>query len=410
MQILKFGQRLSTKAGLGHSVRTGIVRPCLPHAPAAKQSAAQIRTQHNDYGPHKEYFQTPGREPKPDLTPYIRDASRPQPQPQPQPSSSPSQSSNTSNPPDQPAPQRPRGWQRIPRIIRSLIWVIVFFDIGAALATGLITWEYLSPPFEPGSPEEQELVEGILEALETHPMVEDLKEKQWVEVDAFKLDLQHGVKGRSLVHQVLGGNNPQGIFMKVFHHPTTEFTMMVFFLGFGIEGWPDVVHGGTISMLLQEGLSKHVAYYYSDCLTAPDHSTKIDFRQPCKPGEIYGVLVPPAGRGHVSVGNLQLTQLSMTSLLVKLEGAPVISSDYNMVSGVQTLNVGVPSAKGVDPAYATCQAEIKIIPKELQHGSQIFEAGGRHDEGFGKALDILKRRPEFKDTQSTSSLGKKDGD
>ena len=48
----------------------------------------------------------------------------------------------------------------------------------------------------------------------------------------------------------------QGITMKTFKHPTQDFSMMIAFLGFGVEGWPDVIHGGIITTLVQEGIER----------------------------------------------------------------------------------------------------------------------------------------------------------
>lgn len=172
------------------------------------------RAQHDGYGPHKEYFQRPGQTPIPDATPYL---------------------------PPRPTPviQASSGPSRIVRAARSVSWAFLFYLLGSAAGTALITWQYLQPPFERGSPEDEEMLDEIFETLETHPLVESLREDQWIEDNRYASQLTATGKGYHLVWEQLSGT--QGITAKAFKHPSQECTMLVFFLGFGMEGWPDVV-------------------------------------------------------------------------------------------------------------------------------------------------------------------------
>jgi hypothetical protein len=194
------------------------VRPALRrHARAllGRHSFFYARAQHGFNGPHKEYFQNPSQLPTPDPTPYTQPTI-------------PSQI-NT-----------PRaGPPLIIRAARSFFWATLFSTLGLIGGTALITWEYLQPPFESGSEEDQELFEEILETLEIHPLVETLREDCWIEDNWYSGKYNGADKGLHLVAEQLSGT--QGITMKTFRHPSQDYTMMVFFLGFGIEGWPDVV-------------------------------------------------------------------------------------------------------------------------------------------------------------------------
>lgn len=176
------------------------------------------RAQHNSQGPHKEYFQTPGQDPLPDTTPYAQSA-----------------------PPVLPATDSPpinSGRSLFSRAARSLFWATFFGVSGLAAGTALITWEYLQKPFEPGSEEDADLYEEILETLDTSPLVEGLKENEWIE-ESFYSGRPGGAGGFHLVKEKLTGT--QGITIRTFKHASEKYTMMVVFLGFGIEGWPDVV-------------------------------------------------------------------------------------------------------------------------------------------------------------------------
>lgn len=181
---------------------------------ASRRSPWQRRGQHGQHGPHKEYFQTPGQMPAPDTTPYTG-AYTPQ------------------------IVKTPTGPSLFWRFARSVFWADLFFTLGAIAGTALISWEYLQPPFEPGSEEDQELCEEIKETLEVHPLVEGLREQNWTEENFYASRSNGAVRGEHLVGEKLTGT--RGVTMKVFKHPSQPITMMVFFLGFGVEGWPDTV-------------------------------------------------------------------------------------------------------------------------------------------------------------------------
>lgn len=196
--------------------------------------------QHNYNGPHKEYFQTPGQMPPPDITaPYTVPPAYTPPQQQP--------TVIPPFPPPQPPPPPAAGSSLFRRATRSVLWATLFGVTGVAAGTALITWEYLQPPFERGSPEDEELTAEIEDTLESHPLVEALRDEGWVE-ENYYAGKSHGPgRGQHLVAEKLTGT--RGITMKLFKHPTLDFSMMVFFLGFGIEGWPDVVRETSASQI-----------------------------------------------------------------------------------------------------------------------------------------------------------------
>jgi hypothetical protein len=209
-----------------------------------------LRRQHSDDNPHKEYFQTPGQAPKPDLSPYDRTQSV---------STSPTSSQGRfqngipyvgSVPPSsiQAPPVKSKSYSLPRRALRSTLWAILFCNLGLLAGTYFITWEYMSPLFEEGSEEDAELLEEIKETVNEHPLVESLRENEWREVDLDPATnpsvigaIQSGsIKGRSMIYQALSGT--KGLMgMKMFHHSTEEYSILVFFTGFGVEGWPDVI-------------------------------------------------------------------------------------------------------------------------------------------------------------------------
>ena len=57
---------------------------------------------------------------------------------------------------------------------RSVSWTLLFSSLGVVAGTALITWEYIQPPFEPGSEMEEDLLDEINDAVELHPLVDSL--------------------------------------------------------------------------------------------------------------------------------------------------------------------------------------------------------------------------------------------
>src|SRR5690348_8561273 len=86
-------------------------------------SSPLLRRAQHSY-PHKEYFQTPIRSARPDVSHIV-------------------------------LPVAPSTAQSDPsyleRGLRSVLWTFLFGTLGVAAGIGAITWEYLQPPFEPGT-------------------------------------------------------------------------------------------------------------------------------------------------------------------------------------------------------------------------------------------------------------------
>jgi hypothetical protein len=313
------------------------LRPALRRPlPLVVRRSPALRFQHN-YGPHKEYFQTPGKTPLPDTTPYDP--------------SVPIETVVTNT-----------GPSRTARAARSFLWATLFSTLGVAAGTALITWEYLQPPFEPGSPEEEELFAEILETLETHPLVDQLRSENWVEENFYNTRPHGGVDtGFNLVHEKLTGT--QGLTIRAFRHPSHNYTILVLFAGFGVEGWPDVVHGGVITTLLLEAVNRHQKHYYSEFVDMDTPSISVDFKKPMRPGEIYAVLVPPAGLEEVP-GDPQQKKLVLVSLLMRMEAAPRLGTQFDAATQTETHTVEIPTAGGQDMTHAVGRVHLPVMVRD----------------------------------------------
>src|SRR5271170_5500151 len=184
--------------------------------------------------PHKEYFQNnPGQAPLPDYA-------------------------VTYHQPPLPAAFQPQQPSYFRRGLSSIIWSSLFGGLGFAAGTGLITWEYHNSPIDLDEEEEEGFLQDILEELRSHPLVQMLIEDKWHLQEVYprrsRAEMQEGFE--LLYEKLMGtrgitivGNGKTVIAPSIlihdiqheFCHPTSRYTMLVFYLTDGLEAWPDTV-------------------------------------------------------------------------------------------------------------------------------------------------------------------------
>lgn len=236
---------------------------------------------------HKEYFQNPSQFPtnfRPDRLP--KDLLSPDPT---------ITASSTDGP--QPSPIR--------RAVRASLIVSICLILGVLTGTAVVTWDYIQPPFATDSEEHKELQEDIDDLLDTAPIVQDLRDNGWFEEASMGSGPKptiSGAGGRHLVEDTLTG--PQGLTMKHFRHPHHPISTLVFFAGFGVEGWPDIVHGGTTMSVMMEAYKKMIQPTMKKEGLKPFQdeepgiqSSAFQFLEYARPGEIYTVTVMSKGWG-----------------------------------------------------------------------------------------------------------------
>jgi hypothetical protein len=294
-----------------------------------------LRYQHDL--PHKEYFQNPGQTPLPDATPYAA------------------------------PPAFPSSPSYFRRAFRSIAWATLFGTLGVASGISLLTWDYLQPPFEPGSEEDQEMAEEIEEMMDSHPLVQGLREGGWEE-KKYK-----PAQNRFL--QTLSGT--LGLVLRGFRMPTTGYTILVFYTGSGIEGWPDVIHGGLITTVFNEAANLQVSGL--DGFEFPqEHQVVVDFAESIRPGEIYSILVPPAAP-IAPIGEGQMTaQFGVQCLLMRMEMAPEITSEEDEITKTRMDTVAIPSQSADNTIFAQARffTTMAVAPEEAQEDA---DAQNRED-------------------------------
>lgn len=87
-------------------------------------------------------------------------------------------------------------------------------------------------------------------------------------------------------------------------------TAIVYF-GNGIEGWPDVVHGGILSTMLKEAMEKVASEVFPPG-TGDLCKMTIQFKTKVVPGEVYTLCAMPVNRVALSSGESIESKLSMS--------------------------------------------------------------------------------------------------
>lgn len=68
---------------------------------------------------------------------------------------------------------------------------------------------------------------------------------------------------------------------------------MIIYFGNGVEGWPDVVHGGIISTMLKDAMEKLASKVFPPG-TGDLRSITVQFKRKVIPGEVYCLIALPA--------------------------------------------------------------------------------------------------------------------
>jgi acyl-coenzyme A thioesterase PaaI-like protein len=85
---------------------------------------------------------------------------------------------------------------------------------------------------------------------------------------------------------------------------------MIVYFGNGVEGWPDVVHGGILSTMLEEAMQRVASEVFPPG-TGNLNKLNIQFKRKVAPGEVYTLVAYPAN-------NVGLFQGESTESLFKM--------------------------------------------------------------------------------------------
>lgn len=301
--------------------------------------------------PHKEYFQRPGQFAE--------------------------QYQQTFATPPPPAFTTPTSFEgqaqpsRFRRVLRSLLWVDLFALLGVLTGAALVTWDYLERPGFLNEEEENDLLDQILQEMREDPLVVSLIDGGWNESHVYpersRWEMQQGL---DFIYERLMGT--QGITIKEFTHPSADVTILVFFVGDGLEGWPDTLHGGIISSMLLLAAQRHINRFYLEQgeYVDPDSvQLNVNFHLHARSADIYSILVPPAARSsHVdpATGTL-VKRVTLTPMMVQRDEPPTVTAGARQEPlGAYTTLQG-PDITPTEDLYAMATVNCQINAKTVEH-------------------------------------------
>ncbi|KAL9625040.1 MAG: hypothetical protein Q9160_000769 [Pyrenula sp. 1 TL-2023] len=230
-----------------------------------------LRLQRNST--HKEYFQDPQNIPA--RQPF-------QSSPPVAPRSSAANASQSS-----PFPTQPN--VTFSRVARSTAWVLTSALLGVFSAGLLLSWAYVNEPFAPGSDADTAMLEEIEDLFETNNALMNLRASpDWVELVSMP-SLDKNLK-KDMMFQSLNGS--RGIQTKTFFNSKRKLINIFVCFGGGVEGWPDVVHGGSYFIILQEAMHSLMGCLYPNQVVVACQMGA-NFRRKMKPHVVYRLSAGP---------------------------------------------------------------------------------------------------------------------
>jgi acyl-coenzyme A thioesterase PaaI-like protein len=187
----------------------------------------------------------------------------------------------------QPAPRRS---------LRPFIYAAFFLSIG--LMGGQYLRLIVAPPAppEPGTNEDQLMVEFLKNEAENLPIVKSLStDPQWTSHDAYT-SLPEKERPHRLTTGPLSGAKAIGGFQRVFVNKDTGETISVVWFGGAVAGWPGVTHGGVTATILDETLGR-CAIRQFPAQTGVTANLEMNYLKPILTNAFYVIRAAPQG-GH----------------------------------------------------------------------------------------------------------------
>jgi hypothetical protein len=208
------------------------------------------------------------------------------------------------------------------------------------------------------------MLEEVEEMMDTHPLVQGLREGGWQE-KTYK-------PAQTRYLQTLSGT--LGLSLRGFKEPTTGYTILAFYTGSGIEGWPDVIHGGLITTLFSEAANLQVSGV--DGVEFPqEHQVVVDFAESIRPGEIYSILVPPAAPVSAIEEGATTAKVGVQCLMMRMDMAPEITTEVDEITQTQTDTVAIPTRSAHNTVFAQARFYTTMLvgPEEVQEEEEEEE-------------------------------------
>ncbi|PGH29527.1 ubiquitin carboxyl-terminal hydrolase 14 [[Emmonsia] crescens] len=171
------------------------------------------------------------------------------------------------------------------RRLRTLVYVAIFGSLGYGMGNALST--FLADPAPPGSPEDTQRVAHLRRVMDSLEVVKKLRANpDYVEWEAYD-NFSEEEKPHRLTSGPLSGSRNLAV-QRVFWNEKEHKATTVIHFGIGVSGWPLIVHGGAIAIVLDESLGR-VAIRSFPARTGVTANLNIDYVRPVKAMDFYTV-------------------------------------------------------------------------------------------------------------------------
>lgn len=108
--------------------------------------------------------------------------------------------------------------------------------------------------------------------------------------------------------------------------------------------------------MLQEGVDQHIQNFYAHNGQPQGQVISVDFKKSLRPGEIYGILIPPGPKEINPTAGQKHVQL--VSILMHMEAAPIVHSTFDAASNTEKHEIEVRTTEGVDTTHAIANVQM----------------------------------------------------
>ncbi|KAB8336914.1 hypothetical protein FH972_021221 [Carpinus fangiana] len=254
--------------------------------------------------------------------------------------------------------------------LAKVVLCITVFNAGLSSMADIVSLRF-SLPYEPGSTDDQETLKELAEEYEGLHEVQILRHsvfrkdgylqprfREWVAYHG--IDEANGRRAERLTTGPLrgsGGVAAQSIF---FDQMTGAILCLINFGEGTCTEVPGVVHNGVIATIFDETLGR-VAIRSTEKNTAVTANLKVDFQDPCKPGQWYCIFAVP-DQAAKSTDTKKYVRATMWCTGEHDPGRPSLVQAY---AAAGTVSGAIVSNNSVDEHTHAYGSALFVVPKNV---------------------------------------------
>ncbi|KAK2736335.1 hypothetical protein FQN57_000785 [Myotisia sp. PD_48] len=180
----------------------------------------------------------------------------------------------------------PAAQSKWPRRFRIAGYILIFGGLGSINAS-MVMKQFGGPVLEPDSPEDIIVRDTLKLGFDRLPLVKKLRaDPDYVEWEPYG-HLNAEEKLKRITSGSLRGSRGVSC-QRIFYNEKENTFTTVLFVGNGIEGWPTIVHGGALGIILDENMGR-VAIRNFPAKTGVTANLNINYKAPVLAGQYISI-------------------------------------------------------------------------------------------------------------------------